>query len=63
MAAADPVEPRSVAGLKEIVALVEDDLAKVEEVFAQQVLSDVKLVAEIARYIQEGGGKRQRDVG
>ncbi len=39
---------------------MEDDLAKVEEVFAQQVLSDVKLVAEIARYIQEGGGKRIR---
>jgi octaprenyl-diphosphate synthase len=57
---ADPVEPRSVAGLKEIVALVEDDLAKVEEVFGRQVLSDVKLVAEIARYIQEGGGKRIR---
>jgi octaprenyl-diphosphate synthase len=60
VAAADPVEPRSVAGLKEIVALVEDDLAKVEEVFGTQVLSDVKLVAEIARYIQEGGGKRIR---
>jgi len=49
-----------VAGLKEIVALVEDDLAKVEELFEQQVHSDVKLVAEIARYIQEGGGKRIR---
>jgi octaprenyl-diphosphate synthase len=58
--AADPVEPRGVAGLNEIVALVEDDLAKVEEVFGTQVLSDVKLVAEIARYIQEGGGKRIR---
>src|SRR5262249_53409912 len=58
--AADPVEPRSVAGLKEIVALVEDDLARVEEVFGTQVFSDVKLVAEIARYIQEGGGKRIR---
>jgi octaprenyl-diphosphate synthase len=51
---------RSVAGLREIVALVEDDLAKVEELFAQQVLSDVKLVAEIGRYVQEGGGKRIR---
>jgi octaprenyl-diphosphate synthase len=60
VAAADPVEPRSVAGLKEILALVEDELAKVEEVFGTQVLSDVKLVAEIARYIQEGGGKRIR---
>jgi octaprenyl-diphosphate synthase len=60
VAAADPVERRSVADLKEIVALVEDELVKVEEVFAEQVLSDVKLVAEIARYIQEGGGKRIR---
>jgi octaprenyl-diphosphate synthase len=60
VAAADPVERRSVTDLKEIVALVEDELVKVEEVFAEQVLSDVKLVAEIARYIQEGGGKRIR---
>ncbi len=60
MTAADPLERRSVAGLKEIVALVEDDLAKVEELFQEQVRSDVKLVAEIARYIQEGGGKRIR---
>jgi octaprenyl-diphosphate synthase len=60
VAAADPVERRSVVDLKEIVALVEDELVKVEEVFAEQVLSDVKLVAEIARYIQEGGGKRIR---
>jgi octaprenyl-diphosphate synthase len=51
---------RSVAGLREILALVEDDLARVEELFAQQVLSDVKLVAEIGRYVQEGGGKRIR---
>jgi len=60
LAAADPVERRSVAGLKEVVALVEDDLARVELVFEQQVRSDVGLVAEIARYIQEGGGKRIR---
>ncbi len=48
------------ADLKEIVALVEDELAQVEELFERQVRSDVKLVAEIARYIQEGGGKRIR---
>jgi octaprenyl-diphosphate synthase len=60
LAAADPVERRSVADLKEIVALVEDDLARVELVFEQQVRSDVGLVAEMARYIQEGGGKRIR---
>jgi octaprenyl-diphosphate synthase len=50
----------SVAGLKEIVALVEDDLVKVEALFQEQVLSDVGLVAEIGRYIQQGGGKRIR---
>jgi octaprenyl-diphosphate synthase len=49
-----------VAGLKEIVALVEDDLARVEKLFQEQVLSDVGLVAEIGRYIQQGGGKRIR---
>jgi octaprenyl-diphosphate synthase len=51
---------KSVAGLREIVALVEDDLLKVEELFAEQVRSDVKLVGEIGRYVQEGGGKRIR---
>jgi octaprenyl-diphosphate synthase len=49
-----------VAGLKEIVALVEDDLAKVEELFEEQVRSDVGLLAEMGRYIQQGGGKRIR---
>ena len=38
---------RSVAGLREIVALVEDDLVKVEAIFAEQVRSDVKLLGEI----------------
>jgi octaprenyl-diphosphate synthase len=51
---------RGVADLKEIVQLVEDDLVKVEELFAEQVRSDVKLVAEIGGYIQQGGGKRIR---
>jgi octaprenyl-diphosphate synthase len=49
-----------VAGLKEIVALVEDDLVKVEELFEEQVRSDVGLLAEMGRYIQQGGGKRIR---
>ena len=60
MASPDPVGRGSVAGLKEIVALVEDDLARVEALFQEQVLSDVGLVAEIGRYIQQGGGKRIR---
>jgi octaprenyl-diphosphate synthase len=56
----DPVGEKSVAGLKEIVALVEDDLVRVEELFEQQVQSDVRLLAEIGRYVREGGGKRVR---
>jgi octaprenyl-diphosphate synthase len=51
---------RGVAGLKEIVALVEDDLARVELLFEEQVKSDVRLLAEIGRYVQQGGGKRVR---
>jgi octaprenyl-diphosphate synthase len=60
LAAVDPVGEKSVAGLKEIVALVQDDLVRVEELFAQQVQSDVRLLAEIGRYVREGGGKRVR---
>ena len=61
MASADPVgRGRSVAGLKEIVQLVEDDLVKVEALFAEHLRSDVPLVGEMGRYILEGGGKRIR---
>ncbi|HEY7411687.1 MAG TPA: polyprenyl synthetase family protein [Vicinamibacteria bacterium] len=60
MASADPVGTPKVADLKEIASLVEDDLLRVEELFAEQCRSDVPLVAEIGRYIQDGGGKRIR---
>jgi octaprenyl-diphosphate synthase len=61
LAAVDPLGGRrGVAGLKEILQLVEEDLGRVEALFQEQVRSDVKLVAEIGRYIQEGGGKRIR---
>jgi len=60
MAAVNPLGRASVLGLKDIVRLVEDDLGKVEEVFRSQVRSDVPLVGEIGRYVQEGGGKRVR---
>ena len=60
MAAVNPLGRRDVLDLKDIVRLVEDDLAKVEAVFSEQVRSDVRLVGEIARYVQEGGGKRVR---
>jgi octaprenyl-diphosphate synthase len=60
LAALNPLGGRSVAGLKEIVSLVEDDLAKVEDLFEAQFRSDVGLVGEIGRYIRDGGGKRIR---
>jgi octaprenyl-diphosphate synthase len=60
VAAVNPLGRDSVMGLKDIVRLVEDDLARVEEIFRSQVRSDVRLVGEIGRYIQEGGGKRVR---
>ena len=60
MAAVNPLGRDSVLGLKDIVRLVEDDLGRVEEIFRSQVRSDVRLVGEIGRYIQEGGGKRVR---
>ena len=50
----------SVADLKEIVQLVEDDLAKVEDCFEEQIRSDIPLIAEVGRYIRDGGGKRIR---
>ena len=56
----DPLGGRSVADLKDIVHLVEDDLARVEELFEAQFQSDVGLVGEIGQYIREGGGKRIR---
>jgi octaprenyl-diphosphate synthase len=60
VAAVNPLGRHSVLGLKDIVRLVEDDLARVEDVFRAQVHSDLPLVGEIGRYIQEGGGKRVR---
>jgi octaprenyl-diphosphate synthase len=49
-----------VVHLGEIVQLVEEDLARVEDFFEEQVRSDIPLVAEVGRYIREGGGKRIR---
>ena len=61
MAAVDPVGGgQRVLGFKEIVRLVEGDLAKVELLFEEQMRSDVPLVSEIARYVRDGGGKRIR---
>ena len=60
MASDTPDRQARVAGLKEIVQLVEGDLARVEALLEEQSQSDVPLVGEIGRYIREGGGKRIR---
>jgi octaprenyl-diphosphate synthase len=61
LASPDPVRTRlRPADLKDVVQLVEDDLVRVEEIFAEQFRSDVGLVGEIGRYVQDGGGKRIR---
>ncbi len=59
MATAQPSR-KTLVPLKDILGLVQDDLDRVEELFDQQCRSDVRLVAEIGRYIREGGGKRIR---
>jgi octaprenyl-diphosphate synthase len=46
--------------VKEIFDLVRDDLAKVEQEIARQTGATSEPVAEIARYLLDGGGKRLR---
>jgi octaprenyl-diphosphate synthase len=60
LASVDPISRENALGLREIVLLVEDDLARVEALFEEQIRSDVRLVSEVGRYIREGGGKRVR---
>jgi octaprenyl-diphosphate synthase len=60
VASVDPLGGRGVADLRDIIQLVEEDLARVEEIFEAQFRSDVGLVGEIGRYVREGGGKRIR---
>jgi len=60
VASVDPISRQGSLGLREIVQLVEDDLARVEELFDEQIRSDVGLVSEVGRYIRDGGGKRVR---
>lgn len=48
------------ASLRDIVRLVEDDLAKVERVFQDERLSDLAVIPEVADYVRGSGGKRIR---
>jgi octaprenyl-diphosphate synthase len=46
--------------LREILRLVDDDLARVEDLLHEHIRSDVRLVDKMVRYVQDGGGKRIR---
>jgi len=40
--------------------LIKDELAEFEEEFSRRVSSNIQIVAEIGRYLKDGGGKRLR---
>lgn len=44
----------------EFFALIREELAAFEHEFASQIASEVPLIAEIGRYVKDGGGKRIR---
>jgi octaprenyl-diphosphate synthase len=54
------VSTLSIATAKEVFDLLRDDLASIEQEFAQQSASPVEVVTDIARYLMAGGGKRIR---
>ena len=62
MAAVNPLGRQSVLGLKDIVRLVEDDLARVEDVFRSQVRSDVR-ARRGDRPLHPGGRREARPPG
>jgi len=48
------------ASLHEILGLVEADLVRVERVFREEFLSDLKVISEVAAHVRDAGGKRIR---
>ena len=48
--------------VKQIAALVADDLDRVEEAIAAHLESDVSFISEVGRYVLSSGGKRIRPV-
>src|SRR5271168_685636 len=50
----------SIATAAEVFDLLRDDLAAIEQEFANQSASDVEVITDIAQYLIAGGGKRIR---
>jgi octaprenyl-diphosphate synthase len=51
--------PKAMA-LHEILALVEQDLLRVERVFRDEFLSDLQVISDVAAHVRDAGGKRIR---
>lgn len=45
---------------RRIFALIQDDLAQMEEEFLRQLRSNVQIISHIGEYLRDGGGKRIR---
>jgi len=54
------VSALSIATAKEVFDLLRDDLAAIEQEFAQHSGSQVEVITDIARYLMSGGGQRIR---
>jgi octaprenyl-diphosphate synthase len=55
-----PDDASSLQDLRAIVDLVGEDLARVEQLFEEQMRCDVQLIGDIGSYVKDGGGKRIR---
>ncbi|MEO8361336.1 MAG: polyprenyl synthetase family protein [Vicinamibacteria bacterium] len=55
----DPVVTPATA-LHDILGLVEQDLVRVERVFKDEFLSDLKVISDVASHVRDAGGKRIR---
>ena len=54
-----PIPPLGMA-LPDILGLVETDLIRVERVFHDEFLSDLKVISDVASHVRDAGGKRIR---
>ncbi len=54
-----PLPPQA-AALPDILGLVESDLLRVEQVFREEFLSDLRVISEVASHVRDAGGKRIR---
>ena len=54
------LDPRTAMSLHDILGLVETDLVRVERVFRDEFLSDLRVISDVAAHVRDAGGKRIR---